>query len=118
MDTPAQLHMEKVADYLFERLSDCTAVVCYNDQVAYQLIELALKRGISIPENLSVVGIDDSYLTNVSRVPLTSFPHPKEELGRKAAENLVKMIEEPGFDGNYLFDSEPVIRNSIAEIVV
>ena len=81
---------------------------------SYQVIELAESRGIHVPGDLSVVGIDDAYLAPMSRTPLTSFPHPKEGLGKKAAENLLRMIEEPGFDGNYLFDSEPVIRESVA----
>ena len=46
-------------------------------------------------------------------MPFTSFVHPKEQLGRKAAENLLRMIEDPSYDGNYLFDSAPVFRNSV-----
>ena len=114
IDTPESASLEELGDYLFRRLNGCTAVVCYNDQVAYQVIELAESRGIHVPGDLSVVGIDDAYLAPMSRTPLTSFPHPKEGLGKKAAENLLRMIEEPGFDGNYLFDSEPVIRESVA----
>ena len=78
-----------------------------------KLIDLALKRGLRIPEDLSVVSIDDSHLAGVSRVPFTSFPHPKDLLGRKAAENMIRMIDQPEFDGNFLFDCEPVIRDSV-----
>ena len=116
LDTPMTVNLEEVGDYLFRRLGDSTGVVCYNDQVAYQLIELALKRGLNVPEDLSVVGIDDSYLAGVGKVPFTSFEHPKEKLGRKVAENLLKMIENPTFDGNYLFNSEPVYRGSVKRI--
>ncbi|MBP3901528.1 MAG: GntR family transcriptional regulator [Blautia sp.] len=116
LDTPMTVNLEEVGDYLFKRLEGATGVVCYNDQVAYQLIELALKRGMNIPEDLSVVGIDDSYLADVGKVPFTSFKHPKEFLGRKVAENLLKMIDDPAFDGNYLFDSEPVYRGSVKEM--
>jgi GntR family transcriptional regulator of arabinose operon len=49
-------------------------------------------------------------------VRFTSFPHPKEELGEKVAENLLKMMENPLFDGNYIFGSKPVIRDSIYKI--
>lgn len=114
LDTEIYADISVISDYLFERMGGCTGVVCYNDEVAYQVTELALKRGIRIPEDFSVVGIDDSYLAGVSRVPLTSFPHPKEILGRKVGKNLIAMIEDPGFDGNYLYDSEAVIRDSVA----
>ena len=113
IDTTDYRDLSRVEDYLFRRIGDSTAVLSYNDEVAYQLIELALKRGLSVPEDLSVVGIDDSYLAGVSRVPFTSFPHPKDLLGRKVAENLLEMIRDPGFDGNYLFDSEAVLRDSV-----
>ena len=113
IDTYDYRDMSKIEEYLFARLKDASGVVCYNDEVAYQLIDLALKRGLDIPEDLSVVGIDDSYLAGVSRVPFTSFPHPKDLLGSKVAENLLNMIRNPEFDGNYLFDSEPVLRDSV-----
>jgi GntR family transcriptional regulator of arabinose operon len=113
IDTTDYRDISTVEDHLFARIGDATGVVCYNDEVAYQLIELALKRGIRVPEDLSVVGIDDSYLAGVSRVPFTSFPHPKDLLGSKVAENLLAMIDHPDYDGNYLFGSEPVIRGSV-----
>ena len=116
IDTPAAADMSDYADYLFERIKGCTGIVCYNDQVAYQLIQLALDRNIRVPEDLSVVGIDDSYLAGVCKVPFTSILHPKEQLGRKVAENLLKMIRDPLYDGNCLMDVEPVLRDSVAEI--
>ncbi len=56
--------LERVADYLFERLEGHTGVLCYNDEVAFKLIQLAQKRGIGIPEDLSVVSIDNSNLAD------------------------------------------------------
>ncbi len=116
LDTPFSVNMDKIADRLFERLHGCTGLVCYNDQIAYQVIQLALERGIRIPDDLSVVGIDDSYLAGVSKVPFTSILHPKEELGKQAAENLVRMIREPGYDANCLMETKPVLRESVVRI--
>jgi GntR family transcriptional regulator of arabinose operon len=95
--------LERVADYLFERLEGHTGVLCYNDEVAFKLIQLAQKRGIGIPEDLSVVSIDNSNLADICPVPFTSCFHPKEKLGVKAAENLLRMIEDPSFNGNYQY---------------
>jgi GntR family transcriptional regulator of arabinose operon len=47
---------------------------------------------------------------------LTSIPHPKEALGRRTAENLLRMIEDPSFDANYLFDAEPILRGSVKQM--
>lgn len=113
MDTDAVLEMETWADYLFGRLEGVTALVCYNDEVAYILSGICQKRGITIPGQLSLIGIDNSELATLADVPITSLPYPMEALGRKAAENIVKMIENPYFDGNYLFDSQVVERDSV-----
>ncbi len=113
IDTAENISLEDISDYLFSRIEGCSAVVCYNDQVAYQLIGLALDRGLQVPGELSVVGIDDSYLAGMSRVPFTSFPHPKEMLGERVGETILQMINDPHTDGNYLFDSDPVMRDSV-----
>lgn len=116
IDTAMQRGLKKLEGYLIKRIEGCTGLVCYNDEVAMQMIDIALKYGIRVPEDLSVVSIDDSDLSEICKVPFTSFPHPKEKLGEKVAENLLKIIDNPAIDGNYLFDAKPTIRNSIRKI--
>ena len=116
LDSPASAAMERIADYVFGRLSGCTGIVCYNDLIAYDLIQLAMDRGMHIPEDLSVVGIDDSYLAGVCKVPFSSVVHPKERLGELAARNLVRLIREPGFEAGCLMETQPVLRESVAQI--
>lgn len=117
MDTVSMAEMEQWADYLFRRLEGCTAVVCYNDQVAYRLAGLCKKRGIRIPEDLSLVGIDHLEQPFGGQQKITSFQHPKEALGRKAAENMIRMIEDPSFDGNYLFDAPLVELGTVKQLI-
>ncbi len=118
IDTILQQRMETISDYVMERLADCTAVVCYNDEIAMQVINIANAHGIDVPKELSVVGIDDSNLASTCRVPFTSIAHPKEKLGEKAAMNMLEMIKNPNFDGNCLFAPETVIRNSIKRVLM
>ena len=108
--------LEQWPDYLMYRLEGCTALVCYNDEVAHILAGICMKRGIRIPEELSIISIDNSELAVMGEVQITSFPHPMDALGRKTAENMIKMIENPYFDGNYLFDSEVIERDSVKTI--
>lgn len=91
-----------------------TAALCYNDEVAFKLILSAQENGVRVPEDLSVVGIDNSDLGTMCSVPFTSFSHPKKELGEKLGENILKMISDPDYDGNYLFRAELVERSSVA----
>ncbi len=115
VDSEDVMNLERYKfDSLFQdRINDCTALMCYNDEVAYQTAAYCNKNGIRIPEDLSLISIDNSDLADLADTPFTSYPHPKEQLGRKAAENLLAMIDNPGFAADYLFDAEPVIRNSI-----
>jgi GntR family transcriptional regulator of arabinose operon len=113
IDTEFQKHICSQEEYIFERMKGCTAVVCYNDQVAKQVIDMCLKRNIRVPEDLSIVGIDNSDLSELCRVGITSFPHPLEALGEKVVYNLMRLMEDPTYDANYLFEAKPVIRESI-----
>ncbi|MGL5438049.1 MAG: GntR family transcriptional regulator [Lachnospiraceae bacterium] len=115
VDSDDMMNLERFKfDGLFkDRISDCTALMCYNDEVAYQVAAYCQKNGIAIPADLSLISIDNSDLAGLADVPFTSYPHPKGQLGRKTAENLLALIQNPGFEADYLFDADPVIRNSI-----
>lgn len=116
MDTQAVRHPGMLYDFLFHRIEGCTAIVCYNDNVALKLIEECVRRGIRVPEDLSVVGIDDAAVSGTCSTPITTFPHPKETLGRTVADTIVHMIRDPAYDGNKLYRPEPIIRDSILKI--
>lgn len=106
--------LKSVEEYVMSCLEGVTGVLCYNDEMASQLLDLFEKRGVKVPGDISIVGIDDANIAQMKNI--TSFPHPKEELGRKTAENLLKMIEDSDFDADYLFDAEPVLRGSVKRL--
>lgn len=110
------LEQYRFAGLFRDRFKDCTALMCYNDEVAYQVVGYCQKNGIRIPEDISVISIDNSDLAELAEVPFVSFPHPKEQLGRKTAENLLELIRNPCFDAEYLFDAEAVVRGSVREL--
>lgn len=103
-------------EYLLQRMKGCTGICCYNDEVAYLLAGICQKRGIQIPEQLSLVGIDNSDLAAIGETRITSLPHPVEALGRKAAKNMIKLIDNPCFDAGYLFATEVIERESVRKI--
>ena len=111
-------------DYLFEgrlggsileSLKTCTAVVCYNDQIAMRLIEFAKSNGIRTPQDLSVAGFDDAH-SSWADVPLTTMVHPKERVGRMAAQNLLALIENPSIPATYVFTPQLIERRSIRDL--
>lgn len=114
LDSDMVENLKMVGDYLMNCLEGVTGVLCYNDELAAQLMDLFEERGVKVPRDISVVGIDDANIAQIRN--LSSIPHPKEELGRKAAENLLMMIQDSSFDGEYLFDPKPVLRGSVKQI--
>ncbi|HEX2722041.1 MAG TPA: LacI family DNA-binding transcriptional regulator [Gemmatimonadaceae bacterium] len=70
-----------------------TAVTCYNDLVAMGVCRALADLGLSCPGDVSVIGYDDISFCDSFSVPLTSVCVPKFEMGRIAAEMLVKHIE-------------------------
>jgi GntR family transcriptional regulator of arabinose operon len=89
-----------------------TAVFCYNDATALQLQLVAKRLGLTIPDDLSVIGFDDAPIGDFRDV-LTTFAHPKEEVGRKAAEILLKMLS-GGEAEKCVLQPEFIERSSVA----
>ena len=112
IDTDDFKQLSLCMDKIMARAANCTALLCYNDQVAFQLINLLKERNVRVPEDLSVISIDDSDLARMCEVPMTSLPHPKEKLGAKAAENLIEMIHNYKYDGTYEYSTRVVERES------
>lgn len=69
-----------------------TAVACATDTHAYGVLQEARAAGISIPGELAVTGFDDLPYSMTSSPGLTSVHLPGERLGRRAAEQLLRLI--------------------------
>ncbi len=78
---------------LLEKLSQCTAVVCYNDEVAVKLERAFATHGIKVPEDKAIISFDNSPLGELAAAGLTSFDHLKESLGASAARKLISMMD-------------------------
>jgi DNA-binding LacI/PurR family transcriptional regulator len=64
-----------------------------SDVLALGALQAAAELGIAVPEELSLVGFDDSPAAALATPPLTTVAQPHEEKGRLAAEWLVRAIE-------------------------
>lgn len=72
---------------------NCTAIVCYNDDIAIQLIPFLTKCGLSVPEDISIVSFDNSHLCDIGSPPLTSLSHGPEKVGSVAATKLLALMK-------------------------
>ncbi|NMB44739.1 MAG: substrate-binding domain-containing protein [Clostridiales bacterium] len=116
IDTEDINNMERFERRIIRRLEGCTGCVCYNDEVAVPFVKICKKNNIRIPEDLSVVSIDDSDLAIYCDVPLTSVAYPIRELGQVAAQNLLKLIEDSSYDANHEFPTPLTIRESVKKL--
>lgn len=97
-------------------LEDCTALVCYNEQISLKLIDIIRSKGLIIPDQLSVVSFDDSDLAVASEVKMTTVAHPKEKLGIEAAQLIMRMITENDRVFKVKMTPKLVVRNSTGPV--
>jgi LacI family transcriptional regulator len=81
------------AGKLLDRTARPTAIFGYNDLSAIGAMIAAKERGLRIPDELSVIGFDNTSLCDIVEPRLTSIDMPVEELGRKVMDLLVGKIE-------------------------
>jgi len=106
--------IERLAE-IFETTTRPTAIVCYNDELAIQVINYLRTLNLSIPEHISIIGYDDSFLTEASEVKLSSVTHPKMEMGLEAAKWIIDAVEKKGIlPPSVVYNPKLVLRNSTA----
>jgi LacI family transcriptional regulator len=81
----------KLTAELLEQCPEITAVFAVNDLTALGVIKLG-QRGIRIPEDLSVIGFDNIYLTEMITPTLTTIAQPTYQMGRQAAQILIAKL--------------------------
>jgi LacI family transcriptional regulator len=98
---------------LLDLASPPTAVFVASDLVAFGALAAIRERGLAIPQDMAVVGFDDVRLARYITPPLTTVRLPAYELGARAVEMLIKMVEgEELVETQVLLPTELVIRES------
>lgn len=83
---------EKATPYLLKQ--NVSAIFAYNDMMAYGAYRELRNQGLSIPNDISLMGYDDTMITELLEVPLSTIHQPIEMIGQKAANSLIDSIEE------------------------
>jgi alanine racemase len=90
-----------------------TAVVCGSDPMALGAVRAVREAGLEVPRDVSVVGFDDSRLTQFFDPPLTTVRQPVQTIGLAAVDALVDAIDgQPSPSHEYLFRPELVLRST------
>jgi len=99
---------------LLSRTRDFTAIFCFNDIAAIGAIRALRDAGLSVPEDVSVVGFDDILGASYHTPSITTVRQPLEEMGRRGAKVLLERIEHPNreFAAEIVFEPELIVRES------
>jgi DNA-binding LacI/PurR family transcriptional regulator len=94
-----------------------TAIICASDPIALGAVRAVRRAGLRVPDDVSIVGFDDSALMNSVDPPLTTVRQPIEPMGRMIIELLVSQITGAGTaTDEYLFEPELVVRGSTGPV--
>ncbi|MGE5558104.1 MAG: LacI family DNA-binding transcriptional regulator [Bacillota bacterium] len=70
-----------------------TAIFCFNDYMAFGVLQVLQEKGLKVPGDMSVAGYDNINFSRATCPPLTTVDAAMTNLGRRAAEALIKRIE-------------------------
>lgn len=91
------------------------AVFCANDHIAFGVLRELLARGFRVPEDVAVVGYDDTEFSSLAAVPLTSVRQPARLVGATATRLLLEECAGGPHDHQHImFQPELVVRASTA----
>jgi len=92
-----------------------TAILCSNDMTAIGVLRAAYMEGLRVPDDVSVIGLDDIDFAEFTLPPLTTIRLSRSDLARSAFEALRQQAEEPGnpkLQREFLVSTSLVVRES------
>jgi LacI family transcriptional regulator len=105
------------AGRILSRRSRPTAVVAGNDEIAYGLWRSLSRRGVKVPEQISLVGFDDREEAVLMDPPLSTVRVHKEEIGETCMKMLLERLHHPQMAfSQRVLPTEFVIRGTVRQL--
>lgn len=92
--------------------SELDGICCGNDLIAIGAIKALKEKGLSVPQDIKVIGFDDISISKYMDPPLTTVRQPIYNLGEEAVKMLVNIIEKKEMGMNKVLETELIERNS------
>jgi LacI family transcriptional regulator len=106
-------HLEEAIDSLFAQANRPTAILCGNDKMAMRVIFILQRRGLRVPDDVSVVGFDDFRIISEALDPaLTTVGLPYREIGELAARQA--LAGEEASAATVRMPCRPIMRGTVA----
>jgi LacI family transcriptional regulator len=96
-----------------------TAIMCSNDMTAIGALRAAYTKGLRLPEDLSVIGLDDIGIAEFTLPPLTTIRLSRTDLARAAFDALLLQVDEPinpNIQREFIVSTSLVVRESTAAV--
>jgi LacI family repressor for deo operon, udp, cdd, tsx, nupC, and nupG len=92
-----------------------TAIVCANDEMAIGAMAELRAMGMTVPDDVSIVGFDDIRYAEAMNPPLTTVAQPREEIGERCFYRLLNAMDDPSVEtGVEIVPHKLVVRASAA----
>lgn len=96
-----------------------TGIFSANDEMALGVLEAARARGIRVPQDLSIVGFDNTEVARVSAPPLTTVVQPLRRMGTVALRTALRLVAGEHLESHHVeLATELIVRNSTAPLPV
>ena len=94
-----------------------TAIFTTGDRAAIRVLETLNHHGIRVPEEISIIGFDDTPQAAAAYPPLTTVKHPLYEMGEEAVRILLRLIDDPDLSPQHVqLATKLVVRESCAPV--
>ena len=102
----------------YMRGKNVTAIFSFNDMMAIGIYKAVRAYGLKVPQDLSVVGYDDIFITEIMEPPLTTISLQPSRIGRQAAQLLLRLIQGDPQAKNIVIEPVLKVRGSTARRVI
>ncbi|MTH54367.1 substrate-binding domain-containing protein [Bacillus mangrovi] len=106
---------EKAALELLKKYPEITAVFCASDLMAFGAVKAVSTLGMSVPQDVSIIGYDDILLAEYFSPGLTTIAQDRQMLGFSAARLLTEMLQEESAPKHIVLETKLKIRQTTAQ---
>ena len=108
---------EDIADSIKSKKLDCTAIFAFNDMLAFEVATLLLERGLRIPEDISLIGVDNIQSHMMLPLRLTTIEASKKHMVNNIIDSLMGMIQGTArIFSKHLLSPELIIRDTVKSL--
>jgi LacI family transcriptional regulator len=110
------LNDDELAHTILTQPNRPTAIFCWTDSVAFTVMATALKLGLRVPEDLSVIGYDNTRLAALPQLSLTSVDQSGHILGGESMKLLIERIEGRRTDRHFIVPPRLDVKGSTGPV--